>query len=879
MRVIKLQTTRRLPGIILASALLVPVALLSGCDSKPDSADTASFLTRADTYADQGQYRSAMVEVRNAIQADPDNVSHIVALAQIYQTIGAYEQASRLLEPWLATHASDVALPLARSYAERGKQLSALETLEKYSPKPGEEQLEASLIRAEALRLSREPAEALTLFESILAENPSSEKAITGIAKSHLDLNQPDQTIERVDDWNSNNLPQAEPLYWKGMAQYQQNRLEQASETLTEAVGAVPGSDIFLPIRGRILTGLSRVLTEQGRITEAQVYNQILAENSKSGVREQGEEAIAAIQAGNIDEAKTILRDMLKLNPENDQVALMLGALSAGTGELEEGTRLLTENLDPETTPTQFIRAATMAQIDAGDREDALKSLERAVEARPNDNDLLAMYGILALSLPDHQETGVVSLNKAISKEPERVRLRLALAQHYARNQQPEQALGQLRMAFTANPAAWNTTGTYLNLLIQQGETAEAEEVRDSLLNGYGEEPSAVLLASMADAQMGNTDAARKRLETLVRENPQLQAPKVSLAMLYARTDQNDKAVTTLIDAARITPEIIQPLQQAGRIYARDHSVEEVEQWLREIGNDYPELKMNADALAALINIRQGDLAGARSLLEPWPSSESRVVRSATGQLLRAEAQAAASAEDYETARAKAAEAIALEPDNLGYALLPAGIYQVQGKPEEALSALDAVEETFGSDRAIVLARTALFRQTQGDDSAYDYLLEQWQSSDDTGLMPSLIGLARTQAPETLDELTNNWLQAAPDSVAAHMARADWLMTNNREIVAANHYEQVITRQPGNVAALNNLAWLMREDNPDRALELAGRARELAPDSPAVLDTYGWILHLSGNHSAARDAIERALSLAPDNAEIEAHLETVKQAM
>jgi Flp pilus assembly protein TadD len=46
-----------------------------------------------------------------------------------------------------------------------------------------------------------------------------------------------------------------------------------------------------------------------------------------------------------------------------------------------------------------------------------------------------------------------------------------------------------------------------------------------------------------------------------------------------------------------------------------------------------------------------------------------------------------------------------------------------------------------------------------------------------------------------------------------------------------------------------------------------------------VLDTYGWILHLSGRHSEARVAIEKALALAPDNAEIQGHLETVKQAM
>jgi tetratricopeptide (TPR) repeat protein len=434
-------------------------------------------------------------------------------------------------------------------------------------------------------------------------------------------------------------------------------------------------------------------------------------------------------------------------------------------------------------------------------------------------------------------------------------------------------------MAFTANPAEWNTTGTYLNLLIQQGETKEAEEIRDSLLNGYGDQPRAVLLASMADARMGNLAEATQRLEALVSEDPQLQAPKIALAMLYTQNGENDKAITQLLDAAKITPDAIQPLQQAGQIYAQNHSLAELEQWLVEIGEENPELAQNADTLAALVNIREGDLHSARSLLEGWQNSESVTVRRATAQLLQAEAQAALRSGDYPAARAKAAEAIALEPENLGYALMPAGIAQREEKYEEALTALDAVEETFGNQPAIVLSRASVLSDTQGTTAAHSYLREQWETSGNTRLIPPLIRLASTENPESINGLTNDWLEAEPDSVAAHMARADWLMANNQEIVAATHYEQVLAQQPNNVAALNNLAWLLRENDTTQALEYASQARELAPNNAAVLDTYGWILHLQGKHEDALDAIEQALSLAPDNADIKSHRDTVKGAM
>ncbi|WP_144776659.1 tetratricopeptide repeat protein [Marinobacter maritimus] len=875
----KQTTLKTFSGLALAGSLLLAMPLLTGCNNNTDSSEATSHVTRAETYADQGQFRSALLELKNAIQKDPNNVQHIVRLADLYLQVGAAKEAAELLAPWMNEKPEAVALTLARAYVEQGKHLSATETLAQQTPSSPEDQLEASLIRAEALRKSGELAEALALYNNLVASNSSSTEAVTGLLQTQLNLGNTQQTEETADGWLARNEQAPEVLYWKGVAQYRENQLEQAAATLTDAVGVLPTSDLFLPIRRNVLATLSRILTEQGKITEAQIYNRILAENMNTGAREQGEAVIAALKERNFEEAKTILRDSLKLDPENEQAAMLLGAISAGTGELEEGTQLLTENLDPETAPTQFIRAATMAQINTGDREAALKTLDRAIKARPNDNELLAMHGILALSLPEHENDGIASLSKAISNEPERVRLRLALARHYLQNQQAEQALGQLRMAFTANPADWATTSTYMNVLIQQGEKQEAGEIRDSLINGYGDQPQAVLLASLADAKLGNPDEAVTRLEKLVKDSPELQAPKVALASLYAQSGKRDSAVKLLVEAATITPEVIRPLQQAARVYALDHTIDEARTWLAGVAKAHPELKQNTDTLIAIVDINRGDLSAARTTLSPLKDSDSATVKRAYALLLVAEAQAAASNKEWSEARAKAAEAIALEPENLGFALLPVGIAQQNGKLEEALSALDAVEKTFGEVTETRLSRAKLLQQQQGSETAYEYLSESWQATRDIQLMPSLLRLAKNEAPDSMDGLTESWLNETPQNLAAHLARAEWLMNDNQETAAASHYETVLAQQPNNVTALNNLAWVLREQNSNRAMSLARQASELAPNSPAVLDTYGWVLHLNGNHAEAKAAIEKALALAPGNEEIEGHLEAVKKAL
>ncbi|MGO1460935.1 MAG: tetratricopeptide repeat protein [Oleiphilaceae bacterium] len=870
---------KSLPGLMLASSLLLSAPLLTSCSSGSESSEALSHLSRAETYSEQGQFRSALLEVKNAIQKDPDNVEHVVRLAELYLQVGGAQEAANLLEPWLQEQPEAVALLLSRAYVEQGKHLSARETLALQTPSSPEAQLEASLIRAEALRKSGEAPEALALYEDLTADNPQNTGAIAGTLKAQINLGQNTKAVNTATDWLEKNEQAPEVLYWKGVAEYRLNHLEQSSATLTDAVGELPTSDMLLPIRRNVLTTLSQVLTEQGKMSEAQIYNRVLAENTNTEARDQAAAAVTALKDGNFEEAKTVLQDTLKLDPGNERIALMLGAVSAGTGELEKGTQLLTENLDPETTPTQFIRAATMAQIDTGEREAALKTLARAIEARPNDSELLAMHGVLALSLSGHEQSGITSLSKAISQAPERTRFRLALAKHYLQDNKPEQALAQLRMAFTANPADWATTSTYLNVLLQKGEKQEAAEIRDSLINGYSNYPRAILLASLTDTKLGNIDKATARLEELVKKEPELQAPKVALASLYAQSEKSEQAVELLINAASVNPDSISPLQQAGRIYMQNHTPAEARAWLVDVGKNHSELERNTAALIALIDISEGNLEQARAVLEQWKDAKSAVVTRVYGRLLLAEAQLAADNKEWAQARTKAAEATALEPDNLSLSLLTVKIAQMEGKIDDAFSALDAVEETHGEVSATMLARAKLLGQQKGPDAAYTYLSEQWQKTNNEQLMPAIIRLAKAQDSGSVDTLTEDWLNQAPQSLAAQLARAEWLMTSNQETAAASHYEKVLAQQPNNVAALNNLAWILRESNSERAIQLAKQANELAPNSAATLDTYGWILHLTGNHAEAETVIEKALTLNPDNEEIESHLESVKKSL
>jgi Tfp pilus assembly protein PilF len=74
------------------------------------------------------------------------------------------------------------------------------------------------------------------------------------------------------------------------------------------------------------------------------------------------------------------------------------------------------------------------------------------------------------------------------------------------------------------------------------------------------------------------------------------------------------------------------------------------------------------------------------------------------------------------------------------------------------------------------------------------------------------------------------------------------------------------------VPALNNLASAYQSEKDPLALEYAEKANQLAPESPAILDTLGWILVEQGNMDRGLPLLQKAISLAPEMPAIRYHL-------
>jgi Flp pilus assembly protein TadD len=104
------------------------------------------------------------------------------------------------------------------------------------------------------------------------------------------------------------------------------------------------------------------------------------------------------------------------------------------------------------------------------------------------------------------------------------------------------------------------------------------------------------------------------------------------------------------------------------------------------------------------------------------------------------------------------------------------------------------------------------------------------------------------------------------------ITRAGRYMELGNNIDARKIYEEIIKLVPNSVIALNNLAWIIADDDIEAGLELAKRAYDLMPERGDVADTYGYILFRKGSVPKAVEILELAAKLSPENQEILDHL-------
>jgi tetratricopeptide (TPR) repeat protein len=124
-----------------------------------------------------------------------------------------------------------------------------------------------------------------------------------------------------------------------------------------------------------------------------------------------------------------------------------------------------------------------------------------------------------------------------------------------------------------------------------------------------------------------------------------------------------------------------------------------------------------------------------------------------------------------------------------------------------------------------------------------------------------------------LDILVKNGMESA--QMYSMLAYIAWSQKDNKKAVRL--YEKALDLDGGNLTAMNGLGYILVDGGIDvkRGLDLCKKAVQKKPQNPAYLDSLGWAYYKSGEISEARNALRRALELAPRQRDITRHMREV----
>lgn len=868
---------QRIGKIFIATLLASAVA---GC-SKPLSHD--ELLARASEAYQAGQLNAAVIDVRTALQENPDSAAARRLHGEILLAQRASENAASNFERSLQSEKSAAVAALygkALNASARSQQLIKLHESGDFSYADTDPAYLAQIVIA-GVNIRRGDEMQEVLFEALekYPDHPELE-----LAHAHLLLHHNRAVGEATNILTR--LTEADDRFedaWSylGLARQLGGDREGAKAAYARAA-ELNGfrfedrmAQIGLLIDDQEYTEADRLLAPLDKIDHPNVHfaraRLLLADNETRAALQKLQQVTAVqpnhvgalylsgmanAQLGNFSTAENQLRRFLSMVPQHVDASMNLAQVYLSLNEPTRAEPLLRDVLSREPGNT---RAATL--------------LGAAVAA---------------------QGAGAM-LQDLVKGEPDSPLLRLQLGSQLLRSGNLQRGIEELRTARDLDPHDPDIRSNLVLAHLLGGDEAAAQTEIDNYLKVAGELPDPHLLAARLSLHQGEFAAAEHHYERAMQIVPdnvdgrdglalvamqrgdldralELMAGaddldgRLKLALVYEQRSDEAGMLDTLHRAATAYPGRIEPHMTEARYYFRTERYQEAVDKLTALQKEYPEEPQVYQVLTgSYISLGQSELAleTANRLLAMIPDNP---------RVLRLAAQAELLNNNPATAEGYLKKILEAQPEDLTTRQLLTEVLLQQGKLQEVNEQLSLLPEGFLPEAQLLTARGRLALETGNLDEAEQLLTKAFEREPNS---TSLVFLTHTlslkdEMPRAI-ELLGDWVEKNPEDGQAlhqlgtiHIARGD-----DQQAIAV--YEHLIEQFPEDVIALNNLAWSYRNTEQDRALALAEKATGLAPNNVAVKDTYAMVRYHRGEYDEALKLNQQTLDLAPEAPELLYH--------
>jgi len=694
-----------------------------------------------------------------------------------------------------------------------------------------------------------------------------------------------------------------------------------------------------LKFRKHLDVAQEKIFSGEYEVARIEVLNALKIDPSSSRAYFLMSQALAGMK--NYRGAVRALANANELAPDNREIALEYDQLLYAGRAYSMAESLASSWTTRSPEDRDFLTLLSLTQARLGKASDAVETASRMVELFPGEAASWLNMARVTLIIED-QEAALEALGKAEKLDPDSIEVSVLRVDLLMRQGRTNEAVNHLEALTSSNPDRQDLKVRLARLYEGEGRKSDAVRVYQEIAQ-VEPEASVLYRLGVLFIEAGRKDEAVDLWVRSVEVDPYFNEPRLSLVRYYMTEKDLTLALNTVNEALKYTPQEPQALALRGQVHLAQGRAGDAVSDLQKAIDSRPGLvtlrlllaqaqlqtgeaiqarenlmtfvaqnphhplanlllaKMEASvanfeessnyASAASVDdvhgkeamwiigdndLRHGRIEQARMIYErnlnrfgPHPETRIRIARSKEllGEFEQAE-------DDYRSILNE-------RPDDMLPLTHLVSVLGRTGREDEALALVREKAKGGGARQLILLGR--LLEMTGDISEAREVYLSLTQAYPE--LIMSYRRVIALYARESKLDEAEVWLTESIGDSDAPPVHLQFLLgmiqdATGRDEAAVQTYRKLLAISPEFVPAMNNLAWRLSESGKmNESLEIAARARKLAPEDPALADTYGWILHKSGDSTGALQALRQASEGLPDNRTVKLHLIEVLKAV
>lgn len=873
--------TGRLPLRMHLSAAAVALSLI-GCSQDPMSAGT--------DFMKKGNYPSAVIEFKNAVQANPSASDVRIALAEAlertYDEAGAEQHLRKSI-----THGADpnqIWPRIALIMLERKESAKVINEFKDKRLNSPEADSNIRAIVAVAYLNQNHPAEAQ---QQLGLAAQQTDTARLANAQLQLSLGNKDGALAAIDGTDRN----PETPWWilRGLGRVNEalGSRERAFELMGRAYQAAPWHQSVMGEYAEFLVG-------RGKLDEAIAIRDRLIKQAPAFYWSHYIDALVLSQQGQAEASQAAALRVLRMSPDHLPSTLLVAAAELQKGDAMMANMRLEKIAPQHPYSLVLLRLLTESRIRQGKKVEAAESLRRGLNVAPKDAVLLSLKADLEVSKGNLKDA-TATLEELNAAQPNNPAHLLRLSELHARSGDTNGArklLGQAADAGKDNPAVRDRL---IGAFLAQGDINGVRQLAEHAVSSRPDDPQSHLVMAAALGSQKNDEGAWQSIQKALDLQPAFQPALKAMALMAQSAPRRDELFSRYekaVGSKRASEAVFLGFAQLLRE--------------RKNGDILPILEKGVAAIPTAIGLRRA--LAQEQFRNGKPDAALSVVQAGAAAKNAPPEANALLGETYERlgdvrmATETYRKLATGYPQRTDWRLKLADLEANYGNKKEATSILRAlitdrpldpqayialagltgpdsmqeaisIAQELGSREpnkltAMLLEGDILLRGGKKDEA-----LKQYVKAEKAGAQPAA-GLRTVQLLDgsgrgaAADQELADIMRKYPQDPSVIGFAALRLQTQGKLDKALSLMQQLADKSPNNPIVLNDLAWMQVQAKHPDAMKNATVAAQLAHDNPVILDTLGMAQASSGDRGAAIATLRLASNLAPKAATPKIHL-------